>query len=132
MLWRVSCALRDVWNYLWPYMCAKSLQSCPTLWDPMDWSLPGSSVHGILLTRILEWVAMPLSRYPWLLLTRCTRYQYHFHAKFWQPKMSPVSVKCPVGANTFFTPLHDPTPSPLEEHWSKNVAKRIQERGRLE
>ena len=33
-------------------------QSCPTLSDPMDCSLPGSSVHGILQARILEWVAM--------------------------------------------------------------------------
>ena len=41
---------------------AKSLQLCPTLCDPMDYSLPGSSVHGILQTRILEWVAMPSSR----------------------------------------------------------------------
>ena len=31
--------------------------SCPTLCDPMDQSLPGSSVHGILQARILEWVA---------------------------------------------------------------------------
>ena len=37
-------------------------QSCPTLWDPMDRSPPGSSVHGILQARILEWVAMPSSR----------------------------------------------------------------------
>ena len=35
---------------------AKSLQSCPTLCDPMDCSLPGSSVHGILQARILEWL----------------------------------------------------------------------------
>ena len=34
----------------------------PTLCDPMDYSLPGSSVHGILQARILEWVAMPSSR----------------------------------------------------------------------
>ena len=40
-------------------MCAKSLQSCPTLCKPMDCSPPGSSVHGILQARILEWVAMP-------------------------------------------------------------------------
>ena len=33
---------------------AKSLQSCPTLCDPVDCSLPGSSVHGILQARILE------------------------------------------------------------------------------
>ena len=41
---------------------AKLLQSCLTLRDPMDCSPPGSSVHGILQARILEWVAMPSSR----------------------------------------------------------------------
>ena len=41
---------------------AKSLQSCPTLWDPMDCSLTGSSVYGISQARILEWVAIPFSR----------------------------------------------------------------------
>ena len=41
--------------------CAKSL-SCPTLCDPLDCSPPGSSVHGILQARILEWVAMLSSR----------------------------------------------------------------------
>ena len=47
-------------------MCvrAKWLQSCLTLCDPMDCSLPGSSVHAILQTRILEWVSMPSSRGP--------------------------------------------------------------------
>ena len=39
-----------------------SLQSWPMLCDPMDHSLPGSSVHGILQARILEWVAMPFLR----------------------------------------------------------------------
>ena len=43
-------------------MHAKSLQSCLMLCDPMDQSPPGSSVHGILQARLLEWVAMPLSR----------------------------------------------------------------------
>ena len=43
-------------------MHAKSLQSCPVLCDLMDCSPPGSSVHGILQARILEWVAMPFSR----------------------------------------------------------------------
>ena len=37
-------------------------QSCPTLSDPMDCSLPGSSPHGIFQARILEWAAMPSSR----------------------------------------------------------------------
>ena len=40
----------------------KSLQSCPAFCDPMDYSLPGYSVHGILQARILEWVTMPSSR----------------------------------------------------------------------
>ena len=43
-------------------MRAKSLQSRPTLCDPMGCSLPGSSDHGILQARILEWVAIPFSR----------------------------------------------------------------------
>ena len=37
-------------------------QSCPTLSDPMDCSLPGSSVHGIFQARVLEWVAIAFSR----------------------------------------------------------------------
>ena len=40
-------------------------QSCPTLCDPMDCSLPGSFVRGILQARILEWVAIPFSRRSW-------------------------------------------------------------------
>ena len=36
--------------------------SCPTLFNPMDCSPPGSSVHGILQAGILKWVAMPFSR----------------------------------------------------------------------
>ena len=43
-------------------MHAQSLQLCLTLCDPMDCSPPDSSVHGILQTRILEWVAVPSSR----------------------------------------------------------------------
>ena len=37
-------------------------QSCPTLSDPMDYSLPGSSIHGIFQARILEWGAISFSR----------------------------------------------------------------------
>ena len=43
-------------------VAAKSLQSCPTLWEPMNCCPPGSSVRGILQTRILEWTAIPFSR----------------------------------------------------------------------
>ena len=43
---------------------AKSLQSCPTLCDPIDGSPPGSPVPGILQARTLEWVAIALFRAP--------------------------------------------------------------------
>ena len=43
-------------------VCVKLFQSCPNLCNHMDWSLPGSSVHGILQARIMEWVSMPSSR----------------------------------------------------------------------
>ena len=49
-------------GYICIYMHARSLQSCLTLCDPIDCSLPGSSVYGILQARILEWVDMPSSR----------------------------------------------------------------------
>ena len=49
-------------DLLYVDVCAQSLQSGPTLWDPLDRSPPGSSVHVIFLARILEWVAMPFSR----------------------------------------------------------------------
>ena len=52
---------------LMPAAAAKSLQSCPTLWDPMDCSLPGSSVHGIFQARVLEWGAIAFST----LMPRC-------------------------------------------------------------
>ena len=41
------------------YVC---VQSHPTLYEPMDYSLPGSSLHGIFQARILEWVAISFSR----------------------------------------------------------------------
>ena len=37
------------------------VQSCPTLSDPMDYSLPGSSIHGIFQARVLEWGAIVFS-----------------------------------------------------------------------
>ena len=49
-------------GWLWWCMHAKSFQLCPTLCNLMDHSPAGSSVHGILQARILEWVAMPSSR----------------------------------------------------------------------
>ena len=68
-MWEMKPALGLYWDLhyifrvvpLW-YMPAKLFQSCLTLCDPMYWTLPGSSVHGILQARILEWVAVLTSR----------------------------------------------------------------------
>ena len=61
---QISCGRRfrsNGWkNQILP--CATTLQSCVTLCNPMDCSLPDSTVHGILQARILEWVAMLPSR----------------------------------------------------------------------
>ena len=53
-------------HFLLQHMKVKSesevLQSCPTLRDPMDYSLPGSSIHGIFQARVLEWGATAFSK----------------------------------------------------------------------
>ena len=46
-------------SFLFYAAAAKSLQSCPTLCDPIDGSPPGSAVPGILQARMLEWVPFP-------------------------------------------------------------------------
>ena len=51
--------------YIYIYLIGgkvKATQSCPTLCDSMDYNPPGSSVHGILQARMLEWVAISFSR----------------------------------------------------------------------
>ena len=62
-LWKGSTKINTQQNKgLWVTYCVLVAQSCPTLCDPMDCSPPGSSVHGILQARILEWVAISFSR----------------------------------------------------------------------
>ena len=53
-------------------------QLCPTLSDPLDCSLPGSFVHGIFQTRVLEWVAIDLL-YVKIIPIDLINYLYHFH-----------------------------------------------------
>ena len=65
LYWCVSFCYIAKWiSHVYTYACmqAESLQSCLTLCNRMDCSPPGSSVHGILQARILEWIAMPFSR----------------------------------------------------------------------
>ena len=65
---RGSSKPRDLTHVSWVFPVSPALaggffitESCPTLCDPVDCSPPGSSVHGILQARILEWVAISFS-----------------------------------------------------------------------
>ena len=53
----LCCAPETTTTLLINHAAAKSLQSCLTLCDPTEASLPGSSVHGSFQARVLEWVA---------------------------------------------------------------------------
>ena len=53
--------MASIFTFFQYKMFAKSLQSCPTLYDPIDGSPPGSTVPGILQARTLEWVAIAFS-----------------------------------------------------------------------
>ena len=58
----LACEAQHSWALRIKWVHARSLQSCLTLCEPMDCSLPGPSVHRIIQAGILEWVAMPSSR----------------------------------------------------------------------
>ena len=66
ILYKICLVLESTaaFSFIFSYVCAcaKSLQLCSTLCDPMDCNLPGSSVRGVLQARMLEWGAMPSSR----------------------------------------------------------------------
>ena len=61
MAFAVFICFLKFWQLPGAWVYAKSLQSCPTLCDPIDGSPPGSPVPGILQTRTLEWVAISFS-----------------------------------------------------------------------
>ena len=67
------------------HQCMRNAHSCPTLCNPMDCSPPGFSVHGILRSRILEWVTISFSR------------------DLPDPGTKPVSLESPALAGRFFT-----------------------------
>ena len=75
-------------------------QSCPTLWDPRDYSLPGSFVHGILQARILEGVAISFSKMR-ILLVDCTVWVFYIFAAFsgcstscWEEGVEALKYNC--------------------------------------
>ena len=86
-MWDSRCSCSPLGTYICVCVCwcAKLLQSYPTLCNPMDCSLPGSAVHGILKARILEWVAIPFPR------------------DLSSPGIEPASLMSPALSDLFFT-----------------------------
>ena len=98
-IWRIfETALHKVWLLL----TAKSLQSCPTLCDPIDSSPPGSPVPGIFQARTLEWVAISFSN-------------------LWKWKVKVKLLSCVWLVVTYWTTAYQAAPSmgfSRQEYWS--------------
>ena len=113
ILWECCCGW-PVLLVLVPGWCvhAKSFQSCPSLCDPMDYSPPGSSVHGILQAKILEWVVMPSSRE-----TSQPRNQIHisYISLYWQADSLPL---VPPGAFLAARTVKNPPAIQETQGWS--------------
>ena len=92
-------------------------QSCPTLRDPMDCSLPGSSIHGIFQPRVLEWGAIAFSiRHP-LGVLKCIPpldKGDHYSIAYWGKGANTASCNL-----SFF---HHPLHSPLEQKSSFDLS----------
>ena len=87
------------------YICVymnMSAQSCPTLCNPLDYNLPGFSVHGISQARILEWVAISFSR------------------DLPDPGIEPMSPEYPVLAGRFFISVPPGKPRTVVYHPQNN------------
>ena len=101
-LWTIKYSLRISFSRAAAAAAAKSLQSCPTLWDPIDGSPPGSAFPGILQARTLEWVAISFSN-------------------AWQWKVKVKSLSCVRLLGTPWTAAHQAPPSmgfSRQEYWS--------------
>ena len=102
-------------------------QSCPTLCDPMDCSLQGSSIHGIFQARVQEWVAISFSRGssrprdPGLWHCSQTLYRLHHQGS---PKLSPVRrVYAPLFCLVHNKDLERRILKPLARHSSRVLDK---------
>ena len=80
---------------------AKSLQSCPTLCDPIDSSPPGSPIPGILQARTLEWVAISFSRTSMGEFNSDDHYIYYCGQEFLRRKGGALTVKQRIWSAVF-------------------------------
>ena len=99
---KMSILLKTIYRFSAAAAAAKSLQSCPTLCDPIDGSPPGSPVPGILQARTLEWVAISFS-------------------SVWKWKVKVKSLSCVRLFATPWTAAYQAPPSmgfSRQEYWS--------------
>ena len=85
---------------------AKSLQSCPTLCNPMDCSPPGSSIHGLFQARVLEWSAIVAKTVKKKICLQCRK-----------PRFNPWVKKIPCRRKWQLTPVF----LPREFHGQKGL-----------
>ena len=91
ILWPPDVKNWHIWKeHEWVSEVSEVTQSCPTLYDPIDCSLPDSSIHGIFQARILEWVAISFSRRSsrprdWTLVSRIVGRRF----TIWAPRKRP-------------------------------------------
>ena len=128
---QVRCMILDAWGWCTETVFQTSpwsevAQSCPTLCDPIDWSLPGSSVHGIFQARILEWVAISFSNaWKWKVKVKSlniiyeTNHQSRFDAWYWM--LGAGALSCARLLATSWTAAYQAPPSmgfSKQEYWS--------------
>ena len=106
--------------------CVLHTQSCPTLCYPMDSSPPGSSVHGIFQTRILEWVAISFSNaWKWKVKVKSLSRVGLFTTPWTAARQAPPSMG--FSMQEYWSGL--PFPSPMQESekwkWSRTVSVRL-------
>ena len=89
-------------------VCVWVTQSCPTLCNPISCSLPGSSVHGILQEKILEWIAIPSSRvFSWSRDKAQVSYTTGIFFTVWASREAPGSYNSTFSfSRNFHTVLH--------------------------
>ena len=82
------------WTWVWILSAtAKSLQSCPTLCDPIDASPPGSPIPGILQARTLEWVATSFSNaWKWKVKVKLLSWVWFFATPWTEASQAPPSM----------------------------------------
>ena len=87
---------------------SEDAQSCLTLSNPMDCSLPGSSIHGIFQARVVEWVAIAFSMYT--LLSPCWLSILNIAVCTWEKAMAPpLQYSCPenpMGRGAWWAAVH--------------------------